>query len=128
MAGVQDEAKHAMSAMSRLKSCEVEMPNKALVLVAAAVLEAREKPSTYSSRRPPSPRDHNHNGLAPGPARGQLLEAVEDLRNHRGSPGVGHAAGVEDLGGERGHPRIRLAAGAQDLGDDRGDAILVDKI
>ena len=28
------------------------MPNKALVLVAAAVLEAREKPSTYSSRRP----------------------------------------------------------------------------
>jgi hypothetical protein len=28
------------------------MPNRALVLVAAAVLEAREKPSTYSSRRP----------------------------------------------------------------------------
>jgi hypothetical protein len=28
------------------------MPNKALVLVAAAALEAREKPSTYSSRRP----------------------------------------------------------------------------
>jgi hypothetical protein len=28
------------------------MPNKALLLVAAAVLEAREKPSTYSSRRP----------------------------------------------------------------------------
>ena len=27
------------------------MPNRALVLV-AAVLEAREKPSTYSSRRP----------------------------------------------------------------------------
>ena len=27
------------------------MPNKALVLVAAAVLEAREKPSTYNSRR-----------------------------------------------------------------------------
>jgi hypothetical protein len=28
------------------------MPNRALVLVAAAVLEAREKPSTYSLRRP----------------------------------------------------------------------------
>jgi hypothetical protein len=28
------------------------MPNKALVLVAASVLKAREKPSTYSSRRP----------------------------------------------------------------------------
>lgn len=28
------------------------MPNKALVFVAAAVLEVREKPSTYSSRRP----------------------------------------------------------------------------
>jgi hypothetical protein len=28
------------------------MPNTGLVLVAAAVLEAREKPSTYSSRRP----------------------------------------------------------------------------
>jgi hypothetical protein len=28
------------------------MPNKALVLVAAAVLEARDKPSTYNSRRP----------------------------------------------------------------------------
>jgi hypothetical protein len=28
------------------------MPNVALVLVAAAVLEAREKPSTYNSRRP----------------------------------------------------------------------------
>jgi hypothetical protein len=28
------------------------MPNRALVLVAAAVLEAREKPSTYNSRRP----------------------------------------------------------------------------
>jgi hypothetical protein len=28
------------------------MPNKALVLVAAAVLEARDQPSTYSSRRP----------------------------------------------------------------------------
>jgi hypothetical protein len=28
------------------------MPNRALVLVATAVLEAREKPSTYSSRRP----------------------------------------------------------------------------
>jgi hypothetical protein len=28
------------------------MPNKALLVVAAAVLEAREKPSTYSSRRP----------------------------------------------------------------------------
>jgi hypothetical protein len=28
------------------------MPNRALVLVAAAVLEAREKLSTYSSRRP----------------------------------------------------------------------------
>jgi hypothetical protein len=28
------------------------MPNKALVPVAAVVLEAREKPSTYSSRRP----------------------------------------------------------------------------
>ena len=59
MAGVQEEAKHAMSAMSPLKSCDVEkpqpqreMPNKALVLVAAAVLEARDQPSTYSSRRP----------------------------------------------------------------------------
>jgi hypothetical protein len=31
------------------------MPNKALVLVAAAVLEAREKPSTYSSSRPGRP-------------------------------------------------------------------------
>jgi hypothetical protein len=28
------------------------MPNKALVLVAAAVLEARDQPSTYRSRRP----------------------------------------------------------------------------
>jgi hypothetical protein len=28
------------------------MPNRALVLVAAAVLEARDQPSTYSSRRP----------------------------------------------------------------------------
>jgi hypothetical protein len=28
------------------------MPNRALVFVAVAVLEAREKPSTYSSRRP----------------------------------------------------------------------------
>jgi hypothetical protein len=28
------------------------MPNKALLLIAAAVLEAREKPSTYISRRP----------------------------------------------------------------------------
>jgi hypothetical protein len=28
------------------------MPNKALVLVAAAVLEARDQPSTYNSRRP----------------------------------------------------------------------------
>jgi site-specific DNA recombinase len=28
------------------------MPNKALVFVAAAVLEARDQPSTYSSRRP----------------------------------------------------------------------------
>jgi hypothetical protein len=28
------------------------MPNNALVLVAAAVMGAREKPSTYSSRRP----------------------------------------------------------------------------
>jgi hypothetical protein len=28
------------------------MPNVALVLVAAAVLEARDQPSTYSSRRP----------------------------------------------------------------------------
>jgi hypothetical protein len=28
------------------------MPNKPLVLVAAAVLEARDQPSTYSSRRP----------------------------------------------------------------------------
>jgi hypothetical protein len=28
------------------------MPNRALVLVAAAVLEARNRPSTYSSRRP----------------------------------------------------------------------------
>jgi hypothetical protein len=28
------------------------MPNKALLLVAAAVLEARDQPSTYSSRRP----------------------------------------------------------------------------
>jgi hypothetical protein len=57
--GVQDEAKHAMSAPSRLKSCEVEkpqpqrqMPNMALLLVAAAVLHARDQPSTYSSRRP----------------------------------------------------------------------------
>jgi hypothetical protein len=59
MAGVQDEATHAMSAMSPLKSCEAEKPqpqrwmsNEALVLVAAAVLGAREKPSTYSSSRP----------------------------------------------------------------------------
>jgi hypothetical protein len=59
MAGVQDETKHAISAMSPLTSCEVEkpqpqrwMPNVALVLVAAAVLEARDQPSTYSSRRP----------------------------------------------------------------------------
>jgi hypothetical protein len=44
--------------MSPLKSCEVEkhqpprqMPNRALVLVATAVLEAREEPSRYSSRR-----------------------------------------------------------------------------
>ena len=28
------------------------MPNKALVVVAAAVLEARDQPSTYNSRRP----------------------------------------------------------------------------
>jgi hypothetical protein len=28
------------------------MPNRALVLIAAAVLEARDQPSTYSSRRP----------------------------------------------------------------------------
>jgi hypothetical protein len=28
------------------------MPNKVLVLVAAAVLEARDQPSTYSSKRP----------------------------------------------------------------------------
>jgi hypothetical protein len=28
------------------------MPNRALVLVAAAVLEARDQPSTYNSRRP----------------------------------------------------------------------------
>jgi hypothetical protein len=28
------------------------MPNKALVLVAAAVLEARDQPSTYSARAP----------------------------------------------------------------------------
>ena len=28
------------------------MPNEALVLVAAAVLEARDQPSTYNSRRP----------------------------------------------------------------------------
>jgi hypothetical protein len=53
LAGVQDEAKHAISAMSLLKSWLVEkpqpqrqMPNRALVLVAAAVLEAREQPST----------------------------------------------------------------------------------
>ena len=59
MAGVQDEAKHAISAMSPLKSCEIEKPqpqrwmaNKALVLVAATGLKAREKPSTYSSRHP----------------------------------------------------------------------------
>jgi hypothetical protein len=59
MAGVQDEAKHAIRAMSPLKSCEVEkpqpqrqMPNRALVLVAAAVLEARDQPSTYSARHP----------------------------------------------------------------------------
>jgi hypothetical protein len=32
------------------------MPNRALVLVAAAVLEAWEKPSTYKSRRP----GHHH--------------------------------------------------------------------
>jgi hypothetical protein len=31
------------------------MPNRALLLVAAAVLEAREKPSTYSSRCPGRP-------------------------------------------------------------------------
>jgi hypothetical protein len=48
-----------MSAPSRLNSCEVEkpqpqrqMPNMALLLVAAAVLHARDQPSTYSSRRP----------------------------------------------------------------------------
>ena len=64
-----------------------------------------------------SPRDHDHNGLASGGARGQRLEAVEDLRNQRGRPGVGHATGVEDLGHERRHPRIGHAAGAQDLGD-----------
>ena len=60
MAGVQDAAKHAMSAMSPLKSCDVEkpQPNRKMlqaVLVAvfaAAVLEARRRPSTYSSRRP----------------------------------------------------------------------------
>ena len=50
MAAVQDDAKHAIRAMS-LKSCEVEkpqrwMPNVALLLAAAAVLEAREQPST----------------------------------------------------------------------------------
>jgi hypothetical protein len=28
------------------------MPNKALVLIAAGVLEARDQPSTYRSRRP----------------------------------------------------------------------------
>jgi hypothetical protein len=31
------------------------MPNKALPLVAAAVLEARDQPSTYNSRRPGRP-------------------------------------------------------------------------
>jgi hypothetical protein len=31
------------------------MPNKVLVLVASEVLEAREKPSTYNSRRPDRP-------------------------------------------------------------------------
>jgi hypothetical protein len=41
------------------------------------------------------PRDHDHDGLASGTARGQLLEAVENLRNQPGHPGVGHAAGVE---------------------------------
>jgi hypothetical protein len=46
-----------MRPKSPLKSWLVEkpqpqMPNKALVFVAAAVLEARENPSTYSSRRP----------------------------------------------------------------------------
>ena len=59
VAGVQEEAKHAMSAMSPLKSCEgreAAAPavdaNKALVLVPAAVLEASDEPSTYNSRRP----------------------------------------------------------------------------
>jgi hypothetical protein len=101
------------------------MPNKALVLVAAAVLEAREKPSTYSARRLAtmsrvrstksylcSPRDHDHDRLAPGAACGQRLEAVEDLRNQPGHPRIGHAAGVQDLGDDCGHPGIRHTAGA----------------
>jgi hypothetical protein len=48
MAAVQDEAKHAMSAMSPLKSCDVEkpqpnrkMPNRALLLVVAVLLATR---------------------------------------------------------------------------------------
>jgi hypothetical protein len=52
MAGVQDAAKHAMSAMSPLKSCDVEnpQPNRKmlqamLVAVFAAVLLATRVPS-----------------------------------------------------------------------------------
>jgi hypothetical protein len=48
MAAVQDEAKHAMSAMSPLKSCDVEkpqpnrkMPNRTLLLVVAVLLATR---------------------------------------------------------------------------------------
>jgi hypothetical protein len=52
MAGVQEEAKHAMTAMSPLKSCEVEKPQPnrkmlqaMLVAVFAAVLLATRLPS-----------------------------------------------------------------------------------
>src|SRR5919106_2563576 len=79
------------------------MPNRALVLVAAAVLEARDQPSTYSSRRPgrhaPTIVDAQRALHLPGPARHGLL--APDRRSRRTGRRIVVAQGAANDGEPR---------------------------